>query len=158
MFLRRGDWRELGNFLTGDGCLVGVVLLLGYVLILAMASKAIGRVSPEHRRIEPAQVWLNLLPVFHLVWLPVTVDRIAQSLRAEFRARGRVRIRDGYGGGAGLTAVTLVWVGFFLLPLGIVFLVLAVIYWLAYWVQLGVYARRLREEPSEYATPVDEGW
>lgn len=97
---------------------LGMVAILGAVAILAglvavifyclTLQKALGRVSPENRKLAPGLVWLLLLPlavstplafltslkilqfavgIFGLVWNFVVVLQLAASLGAEFKKR-----------------------------------------------------------------------
>ena len=81
----------------------GVCILVWLAIALPFLrtlSKALGRCHPRNRAMEPHQVWLNLIPLFNLVWQFVTVSRVAESLRREFRRR---RLRsDDFGESLGL--------------------------------------------------------
>ena len=139
------------------------VFAVGLVLVLVLASSflaAVGRVlrrvSPEHRRMEPGQVWLNLIPVFNLVWATVTVERVAESLRSEFRERGMDGPDERYGRKSGLTVLALLASGVLFYPAFICYPI-AFGYWIAYWRHLNRYAERLK--PGAYSPPpTDEGW
>ena len=149
--LRRADMEEFVCFLA----VVGFILWIG---LLAALARVLGRVSPEHRRMEPGEVWVNLIPVVNLVWPVVTIERVGESIRAELTARGAAKKKDGYGKTSGIIALVLLWVVFAVHPMaGIVTVPFALIYGVAYWVQLNGYAKRLRDEPRE-PVPVDEGW
>ena len=105
---------------------------------------------------EPAQVWLNLIPVFNLVWCTVTVERVAESLRSEFRERGMDSPSERYGRPYGLTMLALLATGVLFYPAFICYPI-AFGYWIAYWVQLNRYAGRLKR--GAYSPPpTDEGW
>jgi len=65
--------------------LVIVVSIL--VLFYQTLYRALTRVSPENRKMRPAAVLLNLIPVFGLFWMFVTVIRISDSLKMEFIKR-----------------------------------------------------------------------
>ncbi len=140
-----------------------LVVLPVLLLFLSTMARVVGRVRPENRRIEPGQVWLNLLPVFNLVWLPITVDRIAASIRAECEERGLDEPGEPYTRTSGLTwltlsvlcfpAVILVERG---LPCIVMLVPICLIFWATYWVQLAGYARRLKA--AKYVPPADEGW
>ena len=101
------------------------------------------RVEPEHRRIEPGQVWLNLIPVFNFVWAAVTVERIAESLRNEFMARSLHGPEEWYGRKYGITTLALAASGVFVVTLYVV-IPLGLIYSIAYWRQMNRYAERLK--------------
>jgi hypothetical protein len=94
-------------FLTCGFVAVLVVGLLLAVSFLSAVARVLRRVSPENRRMEPGQVWLNLIPIFNIVWATVTVERVAESLRNEFRERAMDGPREKYGRSYGLTTLAL---------------------------------------------------
>jgi hypothetical protein len=166
MFGRRHDPIEgVVEWAVEGGCVVLVVGLTVFLLFLSTIARTVSRVRRENRRIEPAQAWLNLLPVFNLVWLPITVDRVAASIKAECEERGLDEPGEGYGRLSGLTWLTL---SAFTVPVGVasrgldvpccafVFVLLAVVFWVTYWAQLAGYARQLKA--TKYVPPADEGW
>lgn len=53
-------------------------------------NQCLGQMAPECRRINPAQLWLNLIPVFNVYWVFVTADRFKRSMAAEKRRRPAV--------------------------------------------------------------------
>lgn len=140
------------------GCGVTAFVLaftLGVSFLVALA-RALRRVGPENRRMEPGQVWLNLIPVFNLVWATVTVERVAESLRDEFRERGLDGPDERYGRRAGLTVLALIASGLLIYP-AIITYPLAFCFWVVYWRQINGYERRLKS--GAYAPPpTDEGW
>lgn len=148
--------RNMIEMLLSVGC-VAVVLGLVLVLVasfLAAIGHVLRRVSPEHRRMEPGQVWLNLVPIFNLVWATVTVERVAESLRSEFRERGMDGPSESYG--RGLTLLGLLASGVLFYPAFVTYPI-ALGYAIAYWRQLNGYAERLK--PGAYSPPpTDEGW
>src|SRR5688500_569860 len=106
--MSRSD-RIFYEMLLGVGCGVTafvLVFVLG-VSFLAALGRVLRRVEPENRRMEPGQVWLNLIPIFNLVWATVTVERVAESLRNEFRERGMDGPDERYGRTRGLTTLAL---------------------------------------------------
>jgi hypothetical protein len=144
--------------LDGIVYFLGVVGFILWVGLLAALTRVLGRVRPENRRMEPGEVWLNLVPVVNLVWPVVTVERVGESVRAELTARGRAKKKDAYGKTSGLIALVLVAVVFLLPPAGVVTLPFALIYAVVYWVQMNGYARRMREESAGPPPVEDEGW
>jgi hypothetical protein len=150
--------RNMIEMLFTVGC-IAVGLGLALVLVasfLAAIARVLRRVSPEHRRMEPGQVWLNLVPIFNLVWCTVTVERVAESLRSEFRERGMDGPSESYGRGRGLTMLGLLASGTLFYPAFVTYPI-ALCYAIAYWRQLNHYAERLK--PGAYSPPpTDEGW
>lgn len=156
--------RDLDFFFeSGIGCILFVIAFAAYVVFLAAADRAVKECEPENRRIEPGMVFLALIPVFNLIWLIVIVERVGESLRNEFIARGRHKRSESYGKTAGLACAVLVEIGIpFAIggtPCALVFWFFAFIYGMVYWVQISGYARRLRSDNAgSYAPPPDEGW
>jgi hypothetical protein len=139
---------SLGCILLGLGVMLFVTFLLSVARVLA-------NVAPDHRRIEPGQVWLNLIPGFGVVWLPITVDRVAESLKYEFESRGVIERGQNYGRNVGLAALVLAVFG--VIPyLGMLSLFAAFVCWVIYWIQLNGFSRRLRS--SKYVPPMNEEW
>ncbi|MFQ3578072.1 MAG: hypothetical protein SNJ52_03565 [Verrucomicrobiia bacterium] len=64
--------------------LLGLTFLLGIHLGLAVALSAhlrglLFRIPPEHQKIAPHLLWLLLLPVWNLLWLPYVTVQIERS-------------------------------------------------------------------------------
>jgi len=149
----------LERWLADLGSLGGIGLALGFVVFvgfLTSVSRLLYRVAPENRRLEPGQVWLNLIPLFNLIWMPVTVERVGESIRAEMAARGRHSRLEGYGKTTGLVTTLFLTVGA-LFAISFAY-VLALICGIAYWSQLSGYSRRLRDEKVADLPLEDEGW
>ncbi|MDY3559726.1 hypothetical protein R5W23_000884 [Gemmata sp. JC673] len=144
--------------LCGLGCFVTSIVLaivLGAGFLSAL-QRALLRVEPENRRMSPGQVWLNLIPIFNLVWCTVTVERVAESLRNEFLARQMHSRRETYGRTRGFTLLTLLASGVLFYPAFITYPI-AFVYAILYWRQISRYAEQLK--PGAYAPPpTDEAW
>ena len=145
--------------------LVLVIPLVGGLILaikfLASLQTTLGRVHPDRRRMDPGQVWLNLVPVFNIVWAPATVVLVAESLRNECRARGLDAPDADYGRFAGLTLLTLLATGCLFYP-AILTYPAALVVWGRYWQVVNRHARELRagevrEAPAGVAL-ADEGW
>jgi hypothetical protein len=127
----------------------GTIFLIGFVLqifFLMTQSRALGLCQPHNRTMEPAQVWLNLIPLFNLVWMFITVSRVSETLKYEFRARRRHRHNDDYGYGLGIAMCISPLAGW--LP----FLILTIVYW----VKMADYARRLEYDPGWYGDGAED--
>jgi hypothetical protein len=91
------------------GVFLVVVLVLAIFYLLTL-QKALSRVSPRNRLMEPGMVWLMLIPCVNIIWQFMIAVRVPDSLRNEFRERG---LDDGsdYGKGIALTQAILGLVG-----------------------------------------------
>lgn len=133
--------------------IMGVVLFISIaiglgiqILFLMTLQRALKQCAPRNRTMEPGQVFLNLIPCFGLVWLFITVNRMSESLRNEFRDRG-MRSQEDYGQGVGTTYAVLTVCT--LIPyLGSLIAIGALVCWIIYWVKIAGLGRELREAPS----------
>jgi hypothetical protein len=144
--------------LLGFVCLILAAAIVVLVFYLLTLQKALNRVSRRNRLMEPGLVWLQLIPVFNIVWNFFIVTRIPDSLRNEFRDRDRDDGSD-YGRTIGLTYAILVVVaipfqvlsnlsrspvvGLILLPVALANLVLFILFW----VKIAGYSARLATRP-----------
>ena len=83
------DWVELAIGGLAILFAIGIAVLILYLLYDAQRA-----IPPEHRHLEPAQVWLLLIPLFNLVWNFFVYQRIADSYRSYFYSRGRFDVGD----------------------------------------------------------------
>ena len=79
------------------------VVFLGVVMVVSLAimagviciiNAALKKIPPEHRLIEPEQVWLLLIPCFGLFWNFMVFRKIPQSFRSYFSSQGRTDLGD----------------------------------------------------------------
>ena len=141
----------------GGFIVVVVVALVVALSFLSEVARLLRRVEPDNRRMEPGQVWLNLIPVFNVIWVTVTIERVAESLRAEFSARGLHGPDEKYGRKTGLTLLALLASAVPLYPVAIVTYPIAFGYWIAYWKHLNRFSARLKSG-AYTPPPVEEGW
>jgi hypothetical protein len=66
------------------GVLIGVAVFVLYLLNLQNTLKA---VSPSNQKMPPGQVWLMFIPLFNYVWNFIMVQRISESIKAEYDSR-----------------------------------------------------------------------
>lgn len=158
--------RDLEYFLDaglgGFGCILSVIAFAALIAFLATAVRVLTRVEPENRRMDPGLVWLNLIPFLNLIWMVVTIERVGESIRNEFMARGRHKKSETYGKTSGLTGMILWGISLPFAMFGtqcvLVFWFFACIYGVVYWVQLSGYAGRLKSDSKTFSAPRDEGW
>lgn len=73
-----------------------VVSTVASVVVCLLLNIALNRIPPEHRRIEPALVWLLLIPCFGLYWNFPVFLRVPDSFRSAYEAQGRgAEVGDG---------------------------------------------------------------
>jgi hypothetical protein len=105
-------------------------------MFLLSLSKCFSEISSRNRQMEPGQVWLNLIPLFNLVWIIITIIRLADSLRDEFDDR-RLDGDGDYGKTLGIL--------YFVFSLTIVCGPVGLVCFIMYWVKVSGYTSTLRE-------------
>ena len=103
--------------MEGFGLLIGLAYLAAaaaFIAYLWNLHSLLHRCSPENRALRPGLVWLQLVPVFGVVWQFYVVRALPGSVEAEYRSRGlRIEPRPTHSLGlakAIVDAVTLVHV------------------------------------------------
>lgn len=99
------------------------VLIIVQILLLLSLSNCLQQVSPRNRKMEPGQVWLNLIPIFNYVWLILTILRVAESLENEYEDR-EIRSDGDYGKTLGIIFYVSMFVCVCVTP------VLQIMYWM----------------------------
>jgi hypothetical protein len=111
------------------------------IFFLLTLQKALSRVAPERRTMNPPMVWLALIPLFSVVWNFFVVIALSKSLGAELTARNIPHEAEpGKLIGliwAGLTAACLIpGIGFLLgIP--------ALVMWIIYWVKIAGFSSKI---------------
>ncbi len=64
-----------------------LVFVIPAILFFLAQQKTLQVISPENREISPGSVWLQLVPVFGMVWQFIVVIRIAHSVSKEMASK-----------------------------------------------------------------------
>jgi hypothetical protein len=144
------DSSDLGNFAAlsaiSGALLVGfLILLIPMIFFLLTLQKALMRVAPERRTMNPPMVWLDLIPLFGIVWNFIMVTALSKSLGAELTARNIPHENE-----PGKT-FGLVWASLSaacLVPgLGFLLFIPVFVLWIIYWVKIAGFSAKLGEQP-----------
>lgn len=120
---------------------IGLIPLIFYLITLQNTLK---EVSPENQKMPPSNVWLILIPLFGLVWAFIVVNRIADSLKAEFAKRNVQVDEDRPGYAIGLTYCILACCS--IIPvLGGLAAIGALVCFIIYWVKIANYKTKLEQ-------------
>ena len=137
------------------GMVIGVMLigLIPTIFFLITQQNTLKSIQPANRLMEPGLVWLQLIPLFGLVFQFIVVSRISDSLRKEFsswqnddsilgyadsQSMELARRRPTYD--IGLTYCILFCCS--IVPLlGTLAALAGVVCWIVYWVKLAEYKR-----------------
>jgi hypothetical protein len=135
----------------------GVFVTIGYIIqifFLLTLSRAFDHCHPDNRTMEPGMVWLNLIPLFGMVWIFFTVVRLAASLRNEFSERG-LRSEDDFGQNLGIWYNILFLTG--AIPcIGPFLSIAGLVCFILYWVKVAGYNQQLLEDEREGSPGRDE--
>lgn len=128
--------------------LMVLVVLAIQIFFLLTLFRCMKKVSPENRTMEPGLVWLNLVPILSLGWIFYTVIQIKESLLKEFSARNLTGDVEGTYK-MGLTYAILAACS--VIPyIGILPGLVALVFWIIYWVQLSKLSKQIDEPDYEY--------
>ncbi len=79
--------------LIGAG--IGLVIGLAIAAVICwVITSALKRVPAEHRRMEPGQVWLLMIPCFSIIWNFFVFARVSESFQSYFNSVGRTDMGD----------------------------------------------------------------
>jgi hypothetical protein len=152
------DAGGIAAFLVCYGVVIALAIVVR-VLFLLTLSRCLGQCSPRNRTMEPGLVWLNLIPLFDIVWMFITIIKLSESLRNEYRDRGLPTDDPDFGQMMGILYMVF---SFFCAPVALVLFIM-------YWVKiagfknqlmsgggLGGYDDDLSVRPKRSAKPVDD--
>jgi hypothetical protein len=114
------------------------LVITGFFLLTL--SRTLTLCRPKNRAMEPGAVWFNLIPVFNIIWLFVTVMRVGESLKQEFRSRGW-RTKENFGQTLGIVLAVFSVLNCGCYIGGLIPLVLFIVYWS----KIAGYKRQLAE-------------
>ena len=128
-----------------------VVMLIPLIFYLITLQKALSRCAPQSRAMEPGLVWLQLIPIFNMVWQFFVVINVATSLHNEFVRRG-IPQEQSPGQGIGM-AMCILSVCSIIPLLGIPCALASFILWIIYWSKIAGFSGMIAL-PYEAPRPV----
>jgi len=124
--------------------LVYIVPLFFFLLNLQRLFK---QISEENHKIQPALLWIAMVPLIGLLWQVVIVVKTAESLRLEFNKRNIQVDEEKPGFWIGLSYCMLFCC--LIIPgLGLILGGIGLYYWVNYWVKMSDYKKMLQTENS----------
>nr|WP_320131541.1 hypothetical protein [uncultured Holophaga sp.] len=91
-FFRGGDdaaAMAVAGLACGAIALIGLIALAITICIILFIGSCLKRVPPPYRKMEPAMVWLLIIPVFNLVWNFFVFKAVSESFQGYFESEGR---------------------------------------------------------------------
>jgi hypothetical protein len=126
---------------------LALIVLASVVLYVLALSNILKKCSPTSRTMQPAMVWLLLIPLFNLVWHFVVVLAVGRPLGNEFKARG-IPLSDPEPGKSLGIAMCVCGVCGIIPGVGLVYLILLFVYW----GKISGFSRLLDQTPAVAAT------
>lgn len=118
------------------------VAFLPAIFFLRTLSNTLKEIHPDNRRMQPAEVWLELIPIYGMVWQFIVVNRLADSLKSEFLSRNIDLSEDRPGHALGIAYCILLlcsWIP----VVGVVAAFAGFVCWIMYWVKISDFKSRL---------------
>ena len=128
------------------------LFIISQIFYLMTMQSTFGAIAPAHRTMPPGQVWLQLIPLFGLVWGFIIVNNLERSIQAEEKARD-VRftdVRPSYTVGLAMCILKCL---FFVPVLSIIFGLAALACWIVYWVSAASFKNHLIMAGSSKVEP-----
>ncbi|MBG30104.1 MAG: hypothetical protein CMI31_08900 [Opitutae bacterium] len=133
------------------------VLIVLYKLYLGTLKRTFDACSPENCEMNsPHLVWLNLIPIFNLYWIFLTVIKLANSVKKEYAALGISReCSGGYTVGLAYPICFSVSLIFSLFSLELAYGVIAVgfVCWIIHWFQVGKFLGIIKKRKQSWMLP-----
>lgn len=125
---------------------IAAVMIVPTIFYLVTLQNALKKCAPGARTMEPAMVWLSLIPVFNLVWAFFVVTALGKSLGNEYRRRGIPCPERDPGLSIGMAMAIckcccIIPIVNFLTAIG------AFVLWIIYWVKIAGYSEVLDGPP-----------
>jgi hypothetical protein len=142
--------------------LTSLLFALGFLAIAVLYTltlyNTLNAVSPTNRKIQSGLIWLFLIPVFHLIWHFVIVNKLSESIKAEYLNKGQdvPEFKPGYGSGI---IASFCWIASFTLstfqnlanisitPINMfegLLNIVGVIAWVLYWIKIAGYKKKIQ--------------
>ena len=123
------------------------LFLLPAIYFLITLQNALKAISPENRKMPPANVWLMCIPVFNFYWQFIVVEKIAKSIAAEYN-KLQLPLKEnkpGYNLGLAWNICYLL----FLIPFIKTFVAFfLLIFWILYWVKINQYRKMMIKDQN----------
>jgi len=127
----------------GIGIAAFILMIIGLALLpkiffLLSLHRTFDEINQKNRRMQSAEVWLLLIPIFDMIWIFFVVQKMAESLEAEFKDRNIEcgELKPSYNIGITysiLQACVVIPFFGFLASIG------ALITWIIYWIKIADY-------------------
>lgn len=120
-------------------------MLGGIVYYLLILYRLLARTAAHNRSMNPALVWLNLIPVFNLGWMIWTVLKLSESLSKELAERQIANVDlAGRNMGLFMMACAITCIATVVIPpLSLLLALATIICWSIHWGKMASYLKQL---------------
>ena len=140
------------------------LFLVPCILFLLTQQKTLKLIQPANRSLSPGEIFLQLIPLFGMVWQFFVVSRLSKSIHRELSEQTfsfeqtvsleyTANARPTYA--IGITYCTLFCC--FLIPFDstvkLFFSLATMMCWIIYWVQLSMYKQKIKQKHYSLASP-----
>lgn len=127
--------------------------LLPAIFYILTLQKALERCAVTSRTMQPAMVWLLLVPLFNMIWNFFVVLALARSLSNEFARRAMPSPEAEPGQSIGMAMCICTCCG--IIPLlGLLTSLAAMVLWIMYWIKIAGYSQALAQPPVVAVPPL----
>lgn len=153
----------------GAGAIILIVFgifLIPTIFFLITQQNTLKAIQPQNRTMSPGEVWLQLIPLFNLVWAFIVVNRIAESLRRELSTPQPFSFEENQFQASYYestekptqqigTAMCVLNCCAFIPFIGILARIAGIVCWIVYWVKLSEYKNQITSTNYlDYQAPV----
>lgn len=133
--------------------IIGILaaLVLPKIFFLRSIQRTFMAISPQNRAMDPAQVWLCMIPLFGAGWNFYVLEKLSDSIQAEMRMRG-ANLYDRPLYGVGLTYCIL-WCTCHIPCFNYLAAIPALVLFIIYWVKIVDYKSQLDRMPMNNRRP-----
>src|SRR4051812_14812060 len=133
--------------------IIFLAVLIPTIFFMIAQQETLKAIRPENREMSPGEVWLQLIPIFNLVWMFIVVTRISNSIDREMASTQNFSFEDnqyvtGYVSSErptyqiGIAYCVLSCCS--IIPfLGWLASIAALVCWITYWVKLADYKKKI---------------
>ncbi|MGZ5189950.1 MAG: hypothetical protein ACXWCZ_02960 [Flavisolibacter sp.] len=132
------------------------LMLIPAIFYLLTQQNTLKSIRPENRFMSPGEVWLQLIPLFGIVWQFIVVTRIAKSIKKELASGDQFSFDSNTDGYIDLEsdrptyqigiAMCILLVASIIPVLGILFSIAGLVCWIIYWVKLSQYKNQIEQK------------
>ena len=147
--------------IAGIILIVVLLCLIPAIFFLITQQNTLKAIRPENRFMSPGEVWLQLIPLFGMVWAFIVVIKIAKSIKKELATNNQFSFdsnpydyvdldydRPTYQIGM---AMCILCIASIIPVIGTLFSIAGLICWIVYWVKLSQYKSEIQQRTYSVA-------